>query len=203
MNNPRYVPGLLFVIIASSFVTAHLLFKPSGHELIWVQAPHSSPAGGGSINAIPTPASIALDNDDINAAFERETVIRLNAIVRRSLNAVRDYDADINAIRRKHADSLLDEATAEQRAEATANLSKLRAWVQTTSLAVSDMNATVLKLEASDETYNAAILAGMVRFVTTVADEISTEHARISEEHRLALLSASEATTSRGDVFFF
>ncbi|MEM8659334.1 MAG: hypothetical protein AAGF35_00490 [Pseudomonadota bacterium] len=188
MNNPRYITGLVFVVIASSFVSAHLLLKPTGHELIWVQAPHSGPAGGGSINAVPTPASIALDGDDIQAAFERETVISLNTIVRRSLIVIREYDAEINAIRSKHAASLLEDATAEQRAEAKANLSKLRAWVQTTSLAVSDMNAAVLKLEASNENYNVAILAGMVRFVNTVAEEISVEHDRITEEHRLALL---------------
>ncbi|MEM6580940.1 MAG: hypothetical protein AAF699_06695 [Pseudomonadota bacterium] len=193
MNSPRYITASIFVIITSSFVAAHLLFKPDDHELIWVQVPQSSSVGGGSINAVSTPltappATIALERSDIKAAFERETVISLNGIVRRSLIVIREYDAEINAIRIQHTAAMRQEATEAQRADARANLMKLQSWVGATSLAVRDMNTAVLKLEASEENYNAAILAGMVRFVNTVAEEISTEHTRITEEQRLASL---------------
>ncbi|MEM8563553.1 MAG: hypothetical protein AAGF57_15035 [Pseudomonadota bacterium] len=188
MNNPRHVTGLLFVTIASSFIAAHMLLRPVDHELIWVQIPHSNATGGGSISAVQTPETIALETDDIKAAFERDTVVSLNNIVRQSLSVIREYDAEISSIRKEHSAAMREQATEEQRTVARVNLTKMRTWMHATSLAASDMNAAVIQLEASDEHYNAAILAGMVRFVNTVAEEIRTEHARISEEHRLAML---------------
>ena len=75
-----------------------------------------------------------------------------------------------------------DEMSERQLADARASLTKVHDLALEASQALSDMKAAVVELEASGETYNAAILAGMVRFVKTVADEIGAEHARLAEQ---------------------
>ena len=182
MNSKRYVGVLVFGIIAIGSLAAHFLLKPNENGSVHGQAPQAGTIGEGASQSAQTPATVELGSRDIEAPFERETVVRLNDIVRRSLVAVRKYDAQIEAIRADVFAAERDEMSEHQLADARASLAKLHDLVVEASQALSDMKAAVAELEASDETYNAAILAGMVRFVKTVADEIGAEHARLEKQ---------------------
>lgn len=100
--------------------------------------------------------------EDIAPTFTKATVTKLNAIVRRSLNAIDLYDElrrDVKAAPKKHGMDQTQDALASMDAEAKS--------------ALKDMQAEVKRLEASDEIYNAVVLAGMVTFVTRVEAEIA------------------------------
>lgn len=182
MNSKRYAAVLVLGIIAVGSLATHFLLKPNENGSVHGPVPQAGTIGEGASQSSQTPATVELAARDIKAPFERETVIRLNSIVRRSLVAIRKYDAEIEAIRVDILAAERDEMSERQLADARASLTKLHGLVLETSQALSDMNAAVVELEASGETYNAAILAGMVRFVRTVADEISAEHARLEEQ---------------------
>lgn len=100
---------------------------------------------------------------DIKPTFTRETVIKLNAIVQRSLDTIDEYDALRLKVRddpERYSSEDLKETLTGMDVEAKA--------------ALKDMEAEVARLEASDEIYNAVVLAGMVRFVKDVEEEIET-----------------------------
>ena len=100
---------------------------------------------------------------DIAPTFTRETVIKLNAIVQRSLDTIDEYDAlriDVRDEPERFSPEELKETLAGMDVEAKA--------------ALKDMEAEVTRLESSDEIYNAVVLAGMVRFVKDVEEEIET-----------------------------
>lgn len=182
MNSKRYATVLVFGIIAIGSLAAHFLLKPNENGSVHGRVPQAGTMGEGASRSAQTPATVELGSRDIKAPFERKTVIRLNRIVRRSLVAVRKYDAQIEAIRVDIFAAERDEMSERQLADARASLTKVHDLALEASQALSDMKAAVVELEASGETYNAAILAGMVRFVKTVADEIGAEHARLAEQ---------------------
>lgn len=100
---------------------------------------------------------------DIQPTFERDTVIRLNAIVQQSLDTIDAYDVlrrDVKANPAKEADPETQAALTELDASAKA--------------ALADLTAEVERLEASEEVYNEVVLAGMITFVTKVEAEIET-----------------------------
>lgn len=98
---------------------------------------------------------------DFEPTFTRDTVIKLNGIVQRSLDTINAYDELRRSVR---ADPSLDGA-----GETTAALEEMD---EIAKAALIDITAEVDRLEASDETYNPVVLAGMVTFVTKVEDEV-------------------------------
>ncbi|AWF80865.1 hypothetical protein BTJ40_08640 [Microbulbifer sp. A4B17] len=179
MNSNRYITLAVFGIIAFGFLATHTFLKPVENEQVWVSEPKSGPVVESVIQSAKTPASVALASNDIKAAFERDTVIKLNSIVRRSLVTIRQYDAEIKTVRENNLVMTRDSVNEDQVAAARSSLAKLQEWNLEASQALKDMNAAVAELEASDEYYNAAILAGMVRFVETVATEIGDEYLKL------------------------
>ena len=119
--------------------------------------------------------------DEMHPMFTRETVIKLNAIVQRSLDTVKMYDKSIKDIRGSIDAATMDGATAEAREKAVADIAKLEEWRMATKLAKEDMDAAVEELKASDEVYNENILAGMTIFVDKVEKEIREEHEKLSK----------------------
>lgn len=103
--------------------------------------------------------------ENYSPAFERDTVIGLNEIVRRSLTVIEEYDAMKRSISRA-----TEAAPAPSVDEQRALLEDMDARA---AQALEDITADAARLEASDEVYNAAILAGMVDFVTDVDREVS------------------------------
>lgn len=98
---------------------------------------------------------------DIEPTFTKETVTKLNAIVRRSLDTIDAYDELRRTVK---ADRSLLEAP-----DTKAALTEMDTVAKA---ALADMESEVARLEASDEVYNPAVLAGMVTFVTKVEAEV-------------------------------
>ena len=98
---------------------------------------------------------------DIKPTFTRETVIKLNAIVQTSLDTINAYDE-----LRRTVKANPDRQSSQETIDALAEMDTVA------KTALADMQAEVERLEASDEVYNEVVLAGMVRFVTDVEDEI-------------------------------
>ena len=96
---------------------------------------------------------------EIDSPFTRETVLKLNAIVQRSLNAINEFD---------HARSS-DNIYPDQRFNVYTDLS------EKASSAHADMALASNKLISSNERYNEEILSAMVYFVQQVDNEIREE----------------------------
>lgn len=110
--------------------------------------------------------------NEASSPFERETVIRLNAIVQRSLDAINDYDG-----RRAEILAAADAAAAgdaEARVKAEEGAAFVRDLHGRAKLALEDLMTAENDVKTSGEVYNAAILAGMVTFVTKVEAELRT-----------------------------
>ncbi len=101
---------------------------------------------------------------DFKPAFERETVIKLNSIVRRSLEVIEAFDDQ----RRR----LTAARSAGEAVDTAAMYAEWDALHVRAIEALGDMKAEIARLEASDEDYNSAILAGMADFVGDVEAEI-------------------------------
>lgn len=131
----------------------------------------------GSRGAIEGREFSAIEIDAMRPAFEKDTVIKLNAIVRRSLDTANAYTAEIRAIRAAVAASARD---AENKAAAQAGLEKLDAWHTEALSAQQEMNAAVAALEESGEEYSEEILAGMVQYVNDVERLLREEIAALT-----------------------
>jgi len=120
--------------------------------------------------------------EDFKPAFTRETVIKLNAIVRRSYDVIDEYDAIIDDVRGAVEQAVSTEmAEQETPEEAEQKIAQITTLAERSKHALSDMMAAVKKLKASDEEYNTAILAGMIDFVEDVEREISAEGVKLEE----------------------
>ena len=139
-------------------------------------APQQSTQPAPTDLAAPPPREFAeISADQFSPAFTRDTVIKLNGIVRRSLDTIRAFDSEINAIRTAINASLVDDASEDTQNSAKTALQKVAAWRDAAQAAQKDMNAAVDELKASGETYNVTLLAGMVDFVDDVAAELTAE----------------------------
>ncbi|WDI32699.1 hypothetical protein PUV54_05750 [Hyphococcus flavus] len=110
----------------------------------------------------------AIEIDSMRPAFEKETVIKLNTIVRRSLETANEYTAGIRDIRVMVTAAAQDDASDKQVAQALTGLKQLEDWHAQALSAQTDMNAAVAALETSGEDYSEEILAGMVQYVNDV-----------------------------------
>ena len=124
--------------------------------------------------------------DEIKPAFTAETVDKLNAIVRRSLIVANEYSASVKSIRQAVDAASVDSATAAQRADADIQMAKLLSWRDDASAARIDIDEAARALKASDESYSAELLAGMVKYVHDVENALNTEISTLN-----AKLSAS------------
>ena len=100
---------------------------------------------------------------EYKSPFSKETVLKLNAIVQRSKDAIDELDALQKTIRRE---GLPDE---DQLLNQTKALSKQAADAR------KDMRRAVNELNSSGEDYSSETLAGMVKFVRQVDNEIRKE----------------------------
>ncbi len=145
-----------------------------------------SDAATGELAASDRSRPVVYGKNEARSPFERETVIRLNAIVQRSLDAINEYDgrrADIIAAADAAAGG--DEDARVKAKEGEAFVSGL---YDRAKLALDDFKTAENDVKTSGEDYNAAILAGMVTFVTKVEAELRTAKESLAEK-----LSASAA----------
>lgn len=132
-----------------------------------------------SVNSVARKQIVELLPQDFKPAFTRETVIKLNAIVHRSFDAINEYDSSVKNIREAVIESSQPEASEVTKEMAQKKLNQLDSLMKKSKAALSDMMTAKAELENSNEEYNKAILAGMVDFVEDVEREISTQNMKM------------------------
>ena len=113
-------------------------------------------------------------------AFSRATVVRLNGIVQRSLDTIEEFDRGRPLAADERAGSDADEAGSPLAGRA--RLAWLEALDARAKSAREDMAIAAATLRSSGEAYNATLLAGMVKFVDRVAEEIAEAAATLRSE---------------------
>ena len=119
---------------------------------------------------------IELSSSDIKPPFTQKTVLKLNAIVRLSYNAINEFDSILEETRRtvsNVANSNTKIVTSIK--SARQKVKKIHQLSQVSKSALEDIRIAANKLRDSDEEYNNAILEGMIEFVEDVEKEISKE----------------------------
>lgn len=132
-------------------------------------------AGDMAASEPPHPEFVELGADGIGSPFTKETVLRLNAIVEKSLEIITDYDREIPGLRRLISAASAKGATASDKRNGAAAVERLGDFSARASAARREMALAVAELKTRGERHNEAILAGMVAFVEKVDEEISTE----------------------------
>lgn len=125
---------------------------------------------------------IELFPSDIKAPFTQKTVTKLNAIVRRSYNAINEYDDIVDDIRVSVNKAASDEAVPGLKQRAEEKLEKIYLLDEASKNALSDIMAAAKELRSSDEEFNNAILEGMIEFVEDVEKEIGEERAMLNSK---------------------
>ena len=120
--------------------------------------------------------------DEIKPAFTEATVLALNAIVRRSLQAAGQYTRSIKSVRATVAASKQPDATQAQRDAARSAVDQLRSLHEQANAARTDMDAAAAKLEASDESYSEELLAGMKQYTVDVEASLAQEIQRLDSD---------------------
>lgn len=115
---------------------------------------------------------VELQPRDFKPAFTRDTVIKLNEIVRRSHAVISQYDEIVKGIRA---------SVKAASPEAKGKVSQIGALAKESKVALSDMMDAVKVLKASGEEYNSAILAGMIDFVQDVEREVSAQQVTLEK----------------------
>ena len=118
--------------------------------------------------------------DEIKPPFTAETVTKLNAIVRRSVDTASEYTRSIRLIREAIESVASGSTTPELREEAMAGLAKVQAWHAQALSAQEDMNAATAVLRESGESYSEELLTGMIKYVDDVEADIAAEFTRLS-----------------------
>ncbi len=108
--------------------------------------------------------------------FAGDRVIKLNAIVRRSLEVSREFDKAAPAIR-----AAIDAAAAGgDRVAAEAGLRTVGEFYDRAKSAFDDMAEAEAELKASGEYYDDAIFYGMTKFVADIETELREEKAALA-----------------------
>ncbi len=116
---------------------------------------------------------VELQPKDFKPAFTRDTVIKLNKIVRRSHALISRYDAIIRDARTA--------VESNDKPAAQKQVAGIKELAQKSTLVLDDMMEAVKELKASGEEYNAAILAGMLDFVEDVEREMNAEQTKLEK----------------------
>lgn len=118
---------------------------------------------------------VELTPSDFKPAFTKNTVIKLNKIVARSLDVINEYDAVIDSVRTAIETKITGSETAKSTALLEQEIAKINALAQQSKLILGDMKTAEHNLKLSGEDYNTVIFAGMMTFVKDVEKEISTQ----------------------------
>lgn len=119
--------------------------------------------------------------EDFKPAFTRDTVIKLNAIVRRSFDVFNEYDAIIDDIHTSVTQAVKPNASDKTKQQAQEHLTLMNALKIRSKDALEDMTIAATELRNSDEVYNSAILAGMIDFVEDIERVMSTESTKLEK----------------------
>jgi len=118
--------------------------------------------------------AIEVNREDFHPAFTKATVIKLNAIVSRSLEVIDEYDLIMSELRLAKQESTAGQIYATK-------IKGINELSEQSKLILSEMLVAESELKASDEIFNDAILAGMKKFVIDVEREVSAQSALLSQ----------------------
>jgi hypothetical protein len=123
--------------------------------------------------------SLKIGGNEGRSPFEGDRVIGLNAIVRRSLVASKQYDIKISGIRAA-VDKAATTKSPEDRAAAEAGLKSVEGWYDEAKAALDDMLIAEQDLQASGEYFDKGVFGAMVKFVTDIEKELREEKATLA-----------------------
>lgn len=123
---------------------------------------------------------VELQPSDFKPAFTQETVLKLNAIVTLSFEAIGEYDDVIKNIRSTVDQANQADASVENKQTAQENVDQLGKLSKRSMDALAKMTQAAKELRSSDELFNPVILHGMINFVEDVEREITAEHSKLS-----------------------
>ena len=122
----------------------------------------------------PEVQTVELSRDDFHPAFTKATVIKLNAIVSRSLDVINEYDSIMAEVKKINQSAVTEQNLASQ-------IGDINELSDKSALILSDMLEAEKELKASDEIFNKSILAGMKKFVVDVEREVTTQSLQLSQ----------------------
>jgi hypothetical protein len=111
----------------------------------------------------------------IKPAFERETLVRLNAIMHRAKDTVDQYDQVRPGIEKLVAEAKAAPGDAAKAAKARDGLVKIRALQAEAIAARKDLSVEGQKLVDSKQWYDQVVFSGMATFVTRVESEFADD----------------------------
>lgn len=122
---------------------------------------------------------VELAPSDFKPSFTKDTVIKLNGIVARSLDVINEYDSVIGSVRES-----VEHGTKAPKSESTTSdlntdIARINILSERSQRILADMVDAEKELKESGEHYNGAILAGMMDFVMDVEREISAQSAQL------------------------
>lgn len=117
---------------------------------------------------------------DVGSPFTKPTVLKLNAIVRKSKNIIDRFDHDVPAIRAAVAAGAKPGAAKAARARATTSLDALATLSERARINLAEMKRAERGVRTSGEKYNDTILSAMVAFCVDVDTELRTEHRQLT-----------------------
>jgi hypothetical protein len=123
--------------------------------------------------------SLKIGGSEGRSPFEGDRVIGLNAIVRRSLVASKQYDIKISGIRAA-VDKAATTKSPDDRAAAEAGLKSVEGWYDEAKAALDDMAIAEQELQASGEYFDKGVFGAMVKFVTDIEKELREEKATLA-----------------------
>lgn len=115
-----------------------------------------------------------LSRENFHPAFTKNTVLKLNAIVSKSLDVINEYDSVMGQVRRVKK-TPIEEQNLSNEIERINQLSSQSKQI------LSEMLLAEKALKDSDEVFNRAILAGMVDFVSDVEREVTAQSQLLSQ----------------------
>lgn len=124
---------------------------------------------------------VELFPEDLQPAFTQSTVLKLNAIVQRSLDAITEYDEIIEDVRIAVEKAVSLKEVPGLKEIAQEKVAMVSALDESAKSALKDMQAAATELRNSDEVYNSALLYGMVDFVEDVEREIAAQHNKLEK----------------------
>ena len=122
----------------------------------------------------------AVEVEQMQPFFTQDTVLKLNAIVRRSLTVADIYAEQIKDIRLSVATAAKDEANKDELKLAISAVEKVNGWHSAVSAAMKDIDAAAKALRASDETFNENLLAGMIAYCHNVEAALKRESTNLA-----------------------
>lgn len=124
---------------------------------------------------------IELAPGDFKPTFTKETVIKLNEIVSRSLDVINEYDAIIQTVQSSGLKQKTSSNKDTKSKQLTSEIAQINSLSVRSKGILAEMHTAENQLKTSGEEYNVVIFAGMMGFVKDVEREISAQSQKLAD----------------------